>query len=365
MTTEAVRPHAARPRLRDLGITLGRMAPGPLNAITDVAGVKVGFTTVTSDTPHVVRSGVTAIWPSDAIYTEHLFAGFHSFNGNGEMTGTIWLQEQGTLAGPIGITNTHAVGVVRDAICRLAAERFVANPWHLPVTGETWDGWLSDAETFPITTDHALAALKNAQSGPVAEGNVGGGTGMICHEFKGGTGTASRRLADSQGGWTVGALVQANYGMRGMLRCGHAPVGQEIGYDVRSGVRDEPSDQGSIIVILATDAPLLPIQCQRLARRATTGLAWVGGFGANSSGDIFLAFSTANKVPAGAKMTDVRMLGLDQCTPLFQAAAEATEEAIWNAMIAADTMTGFKDRTVHAIPHDLLQQAVARYQRRD
>lgn len=354
----------SKPRLRDLGISLGQMAPGPLNAITDVAGVKVGYSTVITDTPHVVRSGVTAIWPSEQIYTEHLFAGYHSFNGNGEMTGTIWLQEQGTLAGPITITNTHAVGVARDAICRLAAERFVENAWHLPVTGETWDGWLSDAESFPITTEHALAALKSAQGGPVAEGNIGGGTGMICHEFKGGTGTASRRLTEEQGGWTVGALVQANYGLRNMLRCGHAPVGLEIGADVVPNTRDEPKDQGSIIVILATDAPLLPIQCQRLARRATTGLAWVGGFGSNSSGDIFLAFSTANVVPMGAKMADLRMLGLDQCTPLFQAAAEAVEEAIWNALVAAETMTGFKGRKAHALPHDLLQQAVARYQRR-
>lgn len=354
-----------KPRLRDLGIALGQMAPGPFNAITDVAGVKVGFTTVVQDTPHVIRSGVTAIWPSDSIYTDHLFAGYHSFNGNGEMTGTIWLQEQGTLAGPIAITNTHAVGVVRDAICRLAAERLIENPWHLPVTAETWDGWLSDAETFPITTDHALAALKSAQSGPVAEGNIGGGTGMVAHEFKGGTGTASRKLTAEQGGWTVGALVQANYGIREMLRCGHAPVGLEIGTDVIPSSRDEPKDQGSIIVILATDAPLLPIQCQRLARRATTGLAWVGGYGSNSSGDIFLAFSTGNVVPVGAKMADVRMLGLDQCSPLFQAAAEATEEAIWNAMVAAETTTGFKGRIVQAIPHDLLQNAVARYQRRD
>jgi len=355
----------SKPRLRDLGISLGQMAPGPLNAITDVAGVKVGFTTVIQDTPYVVRSGVTAIWPSDRIYTDHLFAGYHSFNGNGEMTGTIWLQEQGTLAGPITITNTHAVGIARDAICRLAAERFVENAWHLPVTGETWDGWLSDAETFPITSEHALAALKSAQDGPVAEGNVGGGTGMICHEFKGGTGTASRRLSADQGGWTVGALVQANYGLREMLRCGHAPVGLEIGDDVVPRAKDEPKDQGSIIVVLATDAPLLPIQCQRLARRATTGLAWVGGFGSNSSGDIFLAFSTANVIQASAKMAEVRMLGLEQCTPLFQAAAEATEEAIWNAMVAAETMTGFKGRKVHALPHDLLQQAVARYKRRD
>ncbi|HWA48397.1 MAG TPA: P1 family peptidase [Dongiaceae bacterium] len=359
----------SKPRLRDLGVRLGQMPAGPLNAITDVAGVSVGVTTIIRDQPHVARSGVTAIWPSPDIFTDFIPAGFHSFNGNGEMTGTIWLAEQGLLASPICITNTHAVGVVRDAICRLAAKRSIEMAWHLPVTAETWDGWLSDAEQFPVTTEDAIAALENAKGGPVPEGNVGGGTGMICHEFKGGTGTASRRLPQSEGGWTVGALVQANYGMRNLLRCGHAPVGLEIPdavVEVPERTRPKkPTDQGSIIVILATDAPLLPIQCQRLARRATTGLAWVGGFGSNSSGDIFLAFSTGNKVPMKSPMTNMRMLGMDECTPLFQAAAEATEEAIWNAMIAAETMTGWQGRVVHAIPHDLLKQAVGRYARRD
>ena len=355
-------------RLRDLGITLGQLPAGPLNAITDVAGVSVGVSTVIRDQPHVARSGVTAIWPSSSIFTDFLPAGFHSFNGNGEMTGTIWLAEQGLLASPICITNTHAVGVVRDAIVQLASKRKIELAWHLPVTAETFDGWLSDAEHFPVTSDDAIAALESAKGGAVPEGNVGGGTGMICHEFKGGTGTASRRLPADLGGWTVGALVQANYGMRNLLRCGHAPVGLEITDDVVPVPEREikpKADQGSIIVILATDAPLLPIQCQRLARRATTGLAWVGGFGSNSSGDIFLACSTGNVVPLKSPMTDLRMLGMDQCTPLFQAAAEATEEAIWNAMIAAETMTGWQGRTVHAVPHDLLQQACARYARRD
>ena len=359
-----------KPRLRDLGITLGQMPAGPLNAITDVAGVSVGVTTIIRDQPNVVRSGVTAIWPSPDIFTDSIPAGFHSFNGNGEMTGTIWLAEQGLLASPIGITNTHAVGVVRDAIVHLAARRKIEMAWHLPVTAETWDGWLSDAESFPVTTEHAIAALEGAKGGKVPEGNVGGGAGMVCHEFKGGTGTASRRLPKDEGGWTVGALVQANYGLRNMLRCGHAPVGLEIPDEVvavpeRTRKVKPKTDQGSIIVILATDAPLIPIQCQRLARRATTGLAWVGGYGSNSSGDIFLAFSTGNKVPMKTKMADLKMLGMDECSPLFQAAAEATEEAIWNAMIAADTMTGFQGRTVNAIPHDLLQRAVARYARRD
>ena len=357
-----------KPRLRDLGIRLGQMPAGPLNAITDVAGVSVGVTTIIRDQPHVVRSGVTAVWPSPDVFTDFVPAGFHSHNGNGEMTGTIWLAEQGLLASPICITNTHAVGVVRDAIVELAARRKIEMAWHLPVTAETWDGWLSDAEHFPVTSADAIAALEGARGGAVPEGNVGGGTGMVCHEFKGGTGTASRRLPAAQGGWTVGALVQANYGLRNMMRCGHAPVGLEITDDVvpvPERLKPPKTDQGSIIVILATDAPLIPIQCQRLARRATTGLAWVGGFGSNSSGDIFLAFSTGNQVPMKSPMTNLRMLGMDECTPLFQAAAEATEEAIWNAVIAAETMTGWQGRTVHAIPHDLLKQACARYARRD
>jgi D-aminopeptidase len=351
-----------KPRLRDLGITLGQMPTGPLNAITDVAGVKVGYATLVHDEPHVVRTGVTAIWPSDDIYTDFRYAGFHSFNGNGEMTGTIWIAEQGMLASPICITNTHAVGVVRDSICVNAARKGIEQAWHLPVTAETWDGWLSDAESFPVTQDLALQALESAKGGLPAEGNVGGGTGMIAHEFKGGTGTASRKLSGEHGGWTVGALVQANYGERRLLRCGHAPVGLDLSNDVVPSAHWVPQQgQGSIIVILATDAPLLPIQCQRLARRATTGLAWVGGYGSNGSGDIFLAFSTGNRVPMKTKMAEVRMLGMDECTPLFEAAAEATEEAIWNAMVAAETVTGYKGRTAHAIPHDRLKAAVDRY----
>jgi D-aminopeptidase len=351
-----------KPRLRDLGISLGQMPPGPLNAITDVSGVAVGTTTLIRDEPHVVRTGVTAIWPNANAYTDLCFAGYHSFNGNGEMTGTIWLAEQGLLTSPICITNTHAVGVVRDAICHDAKKRGIDESWLLPIAAETHDGWLSDAYSFPVTTELALEALENATGGLPQEGNVGGGTGMITHEFKGGTGTASRVVKGETGSWTVGALVQSNYGSRALLRCGNAPVGLELGTDKIQGAYWEPEPgSGSIIVILATDAPLLPIQCQRLARRATTGLAWCGGIGSNGSGDIFLAFSTGNRVPLKSRMTDVRMLGIDECTPLFQAAAEATEEAIWNALVAAETMTGFKGRTAHAVPHDRLKEIVAKY----
>jgi D-aminopeptidase len=349
-----------RARLRELGITTGTMPPGPLNAITDVAGVRVGFATLIRDTPSVVRTGVTAIWPRGGnIWTDWVFAGAHSFNGNGEMTGLAWIAEQGMISAPICITNTFSVGLVRDAICVLAERDKSPLPWHLPVAAETYDGWLSDSASFPVTTELALQALDSATTGPVAEGNIGGGTGMNCHEFKGGTGTASRVVGD----YTVGALVQANYGSRALLRVDGVPVGREIGPDVVPSHRDMPRDGGSIIVILATDAPLLPIQCQRLARRATTGLAWVGGIGSNSSGDIFLAFSTGNRVRAVDAVSEVRMLAPDAMTPLFQAAAEATEEAILNAMTSAETMVGQHGRTSHALPLDTLQQVMRRYGR--
>jgi D-aminopeptidase len=234
-------------------------------------------------------------------------------------------------------------------------------PWLLPVVAETFDGWLSDATSFPITAEHAIAALDAATSGPIAEGNVGGGTGMICHEFKGGTGTASRVVQIAGEAFTVGALVQANYGARELLRIDGVPVGREIGPDIVPSHRDIPRDAGSIIVVLATDAPLLPIQCQRLARRATTGLAWVGGIGFNSSGDIFLAFATGNHVHHGEAISTVRMLSPDNMNTLFQAAAEATEEAILNALTAAETMSGFAGRTAHALPLDRLAGVMHRY----
>ena len=346
-----------RKRLRDLGITTGRLPPGPFNAITDVPGVTVGTTTLITDFPHIARTGVTAIWPrGDAIWNDYCFAGIHSFNGNGEMTGMAWIAEQGLLSAPIGITNTYQVGIVRDAICELADGH--GAPFHLPVVAETYDGWLHEIERFPVTRDLALAAFATARGGAVAEGNVGGGTGMICHEFKGGTGTASR-LAD---GFIVGALVQANYGMRAQLRVDGVPVGRELGPDIVPAHRTGRAPEGgSIIVVIATNAPLLPIQCQRLARRATTGLAWVGGIGGNGSGDIFLAFSTGNHITPHAPLHDVQMLAPDRMTDLFQAAAEATEEAILNALCMAETMQGRNGRIIHALPLDQLQHIMRRY----
>jgi D-aminopeptidase len=353
-----------RARLRDLGIVTGALPPGRWNAITDVPGVRVGTLTLTRDTPHVVRTGVTAIWPrGPELWSDAVFAGIHSFNGNGEMTGWAWIAEQGLLASPICITNTHSVGVVRDAVCALAVRENVSVPWLLPVVTETYDGWLSDAASFPITAEHAIAALDAAVAGPVAEGNVGGGTGMIWHEFKGGTGTASRVVTTASASFTVGALVQANYGARELLRVDGVPVGREIGVNVVPSHNDVPREAGSIIVILATDAPLLPIQCQRLARRATTGLAWVGGVGFNGSGDIFLAFATGNHVRQGDAISALRMLSPGNMNPLFQAAAEATEEAILNALAAAETMTGYAGHTAHALPLHQLAEVMHRYRR--
>src|SRR5579872_3346871 len=262
----------ARARLRELGIATGLLQPGPLNAITDVGGVRVGYTTVIRDTPVVVRSGITAIWPRTEIWTDYVFAGVHSFNGNGEMTGLPWIAEQGTIGAPIGITHTYQVGMLRDAIGALAVREGATQDFHLPVAAETYDGWLSNAQSLPLTQADAFAAFDHAVGGVgIAEGNVGGGTGMICHEFKGGTGTASRVVKVDGTHYTVGALVQANYGQRELLRIDGVPIGRELG----PTAVPTPRDAGSIIVILATDAPLLPIQCQRLARRATTGLAWV------------------------------------------------------------------------------------------
>jgi D-aminopeptidase len=353
----------SRCRLRDLGIVTGTLPPGRLNAITDVAGVRVGSATLIRDEPCIVRTGVTAIWPREEIWTRYVFAGCHSFNGNGEMTGMPWIAEQGFIGAPIAITNTYDVGVVRDAICALAVRDGAAQDFHLPVVGETYDGWLSDIQSFAVTQKLAWQALDSATSGTVAEGNVGGGTGMICHELKGGTGTASRVVSSNGERFTVGALVQANYGSRDLLHVDGVPVGREIGRDLVPG-RLEAGDAGSIIVILATDAPLLPIQCQRLARRATTGLAWVGGIGANSSGDIFLAFATGNSIGPDAEIKSVRMMAPQEMTPLFQAAAEATEEAILNALCMAETMTGHRGRTIHALPFDRLQEVMRRYRPR-
>lgn len=363
-------------RLHELGITVGQLQPGPLDAITDVEGVRVGFATlVRGDGPLVVgsgpvRTGVTVIVPHEGIAGEPLFAGCHRLNGNGELTGLEWVRESGTLTTPVAITNTHSVGVVRDALALADAAQHpeLGSYWSLPVVGETYDGTLNDINGGHVTAEHVRAALAAASDGPVPEGNVGGGTGMICHEFKGGTGTASRRLADDAGGWTVGVLVQANYGDRSRLMVDGVPVGREIVYDVVPSPFEQPRDAGSIIAILATDAPLLPHQCERLAQRAGLGIARAGGAGAHSSGDLFLCFSTANRgrlhaykdeLPGTAVAVD--MLPDTAITPLFWAVIEATEEAILNALCSAETMTGRDGVTAHALPHDRLVEVVERY----
>jgi len=371
-------------RARDLGIVIGEGTPGPDNAITDVAGIRVGHTTlVTGDGPLVVgqgpvRTGVTVIVPHDGdVWAEPLFAGTATLNGNGELTGLEWIRESGLLTGPIGITNTNDVGKVRDALVGSATASHDpgASYWALPVAGETFDGQLNDIAGGHVRAEHVAAALAGASSGRVAEGNVGGGTGMICHEFKGGIGTASRRVAADVGGWTVGVLVQANYGRRGLLRIDGVPVGEEITIDeVPSpwasprrglGAATRAAGSGSIIGIVATDAPLLPHQCARLARRLPLGIARVGGLGSTSSGDIFLAFATGNRGMApteadavGDGTIRIRAMVDRGIDPLFEAAVEATEEAIVNALVAAETMTGRDGIVAHRLPHDRLVEVM-------
>jgi D-aminopeptidase len=366
-----------RKRARDLGIPF-RGNPGVLNAITDVAGVSVGHVTLISGGGRLkvgkgpVRTGVTAVLPRGKQY-DPVFAGWYSLNGNGEMTGTTWIEESGFLEGPVMITNTHSVGVVRDAVVAWAYENGFYSPvsgdvfWSLPVVAETYDGRLNDINGFHVKKEDAFAALESASTGSVAEGNVGGGTGMVCHEFKGGMGTASRRLDNDSGGYTVGVLVQANYGTRQNLTIAGAPVGSEISdlMPIFESGNQSPGT-GSIIVVVATDAPLLPHQLKRLARRVPLGIARVGGMGADSSGDIFIAFSTAN---AGAaqrfEISRLEMLPNNRMTALFEATVHATEEAIINALIAAETIQGINDNTVYSLPHDRLKQVLAKYNRLD
>jgi len=307
-----------------------------------------------------------------------VFGGWFTLNGNGEMTGTTWLEESGFLAGPVMITNTHSVGVVRDAVIEWLVRKGFEFDWSLPIVAETWDGALNDINGFHVTKAHAFAALDSARGGPVAEGNVGGGTGMICNQFKGGIGTASRRLPADRGGYTVGVLVQCNYGSRARLSIAGVPVGQEISdllpcYDSIPGVarggggggrRCADGEKGSIIIVVATDAPLLPHQLKRIAKRAALGVGRLGGTGGNPSGDIFVAFSTANPGAAkpDANMT-VTMLPNERIDPLFAATIQATEEAIVNAMVAAETMTGVNGLRVYALPHDRLRAALRKYNR--
>jgi len=362
----------AKPRARDLGIPFDG-TPGPLNAITDVRGVEVGHVTLISGEGKLVvgkgpvRTGVTAIFPKGKDFRERVFAAWFTLNGNGEMTGTTWLEESGCLGSPILITNTHSVGVVRDAVIEWNARRgpseAYSGDFSLPVVAETWDGFLNDINGFHVKKEHVFQALESAKSGPVAEGNVGGGTGMIAHGFKGGIGTSSRKLEEKSGGYTVGVLVQANYGARELLRISGVPVGKEIS-DLRPTRGKLNDGGGSIIIVVATDAPLLPHQLKRVAKRVALGVGIVGGRGENSSGDIFIAFSTAN--PEVSKMSDLAhltMLPNEMINPIFRAAVEATEEAIVNALVAAEDMTGINGNKVYAIPHELLKEVMRKYNR--
>jgi D-aminopeptidase len=374
-------------RLRELGLSVGFGIPGPENAITDVPGVTVGHTTLISGAGPLipgsgpVRTGVTVIRPTPGYVRESpLSAGVHTLNGNGELTGMAWITESGLLTTPVALTNTHSVGVVRDALAAIDSADGRARTggralyWSMPVVGETYDGVLNDIEGGHVRPEHVTAAYGAASSGQVAEGSVGGGTGMICHEFKGGIGTASRVLPAADGGWRVGVLVQANHGGRADLRVDGVPVGRflpasvvPVPGDDAPGAQLDPGT-GSIIVVIATDAPVLGDQCRRLAQRAAIGIGRAGGGTSDSSGDIFLAFSVAHQpVPAeyflpGTRRPaaiELRALPHDRLSPLFAAVAEATEEAILNALLAATDMTGRDGITAHGLTPDLLSRAFA------
>jgi D-aminopeptidase len=352
--------------LRTLGFAIGTMETGPNNAITDVPGVLVGHSTLIRDEPEVVRTGVTMVVPREGVWTDYVYAGSHVLNGDGEMTGLIWVADSGMLGSPIGITTTSQVGMVRDFLVAEGYRLGTMGLFHLPVVGETWDGWLSTPSAFALTADHAAEAFGSAAAGPVAEGCVGGGTGMICHDFKGGIGTSSRVTTAAGETYTVGVLVQANYGSRPDLTVDGVPVGREIGYDAVPSAWDEPPKGGSIIICIATDAPLLPVQCRRLAQRATVGLARVGGYGHESSGDIFIAFSTAEHLGGDHEVPyQVTTLPIDSMDPLFHAVADATEEAIVNALCVAETMTGRDGHVAHALPLDTLVEVMGRYGKGD
>src|SRR5216684_3275178 len=358
----------SKPRARDLGVPFDG-TPGPLNAITDVKGVEVGHTTLISGNGPLkvgvgpVRTGVTAVLPRGKDSQDSVFAGWFTLNGNGEMTGTTWVEDSGFLDGPVMIPNTHSVGVVRDAVIAWRVKRAPPDEegysWSLPVVAETADDDLNDMNGFHVKPEHVFHALDTAHGGPVEEGSVGGGTGMICNEFKGGIGTSSRVLDATFGGYTVGVLVQCNYGYRRELRIAGVPVGREIPDHT---VRNE--DIGSIIIVVATDAPLIPTQLKRVARRVSLGLGRDGSFAGDGSGDIFIAFSTANPGAAGAKgVHQLTMLPNQRLNPIFLATVQATEEAIVNAMVAAKTMRGINDFEVVGLPHDRLREVLKKYNR--
>jgi D-aminopeptidase len=366
---------APPPRARDLGVPFDG-TPGPFNAITDVAGVLVGHTTLIEGEGKLIvgkgpiRTGVTAVLPRGAASMQQFsFAGWYTQNGNGEMTGTTWVEESGFLEGPVMITNTHSVGVVRDAVIAWRVAHGPADAtdswWSLPVVAETWDGWLNDINGFHVRPEHVFHAIDSAHSGAVEEGAVGGGTGMVCNGYKGGIGTSSRKLADKQGGYVVGVLVQCNYGTRQNLRIAGIPVGREIpSEDPYAFVPSDLAERGSIIVVVATDAPLMPHQLKRLARRVSLGLGRNGSIAGNGSGDIFIAFSTANPgASAVDHVVDLKMVPNDKMDPLFAATVQATEEAIVNAMVAARDMTGIDGHHVRALPHDELRAVLAKYNR--
>ena len=356
-------------RARALGVPFDG-TPGKFNAITDVAGVEVGYTTLISGEGKLevgkgpVRTGVTAIIPRghDSL-NDPVYAGTFSLNGNGEMTGTAWVEESGFLEGPVVLTNTHSVGVARDAVIAWRLAHGAADKtgywWSLPVVAETWDGWLNDINGFHVKPEDVAHALDTAHGGAIEEGSVGGGTGMICYEFKGGTGTASRVLGQKSGGYTIGALVQANCGRRPQLTIAGVPVGKEIPGSVY------PKETGSIIIVVATDAPLLPGQLKRLARRASLGLARTGSISGNGSGDLFLAFSTANR---GAANPDhptqtVQTVPNDRLDPIFEATVQSVEEAIVNALVDNHNMTGRDNHKVEALPHERLREVLKKYSR--
>lgn len=373
MSKRVAAQSASRQRARELGILIGDLQPGQHNAITDVPGVRVGHTTLVDGEGQLVvgqgpiRTGVTVVLPhAGNAGREPIFAGSHVLNGNGEMTGLVWVDDSGLLTSPVALTNTHSVGVVRDALIAYDVTHgggALDAGWSLPVVAETYDGFLNDINGLHIKPEHVVAALDAASDGSVAEGCVGGGTGMICHGFKGGIGTSSRALLPAQGGWTVGVLVQANHGQRRLLRVDGVPVGRLIGPDQVPLPWETQASSGSIIVLVATNAPLLPSQCRRLAQRATIGVARAGGLGENSSGDIFLAWSTANRgryhQAAPDTPLDIQMLHHDALTPLFEAVADATEEAILNALCMATTMHGIDGRVAQALPLENLQTLLA------
>lgn len=365
----------AKSRARDLGVPFDG-TPGTYNAVTDVPGVLVGNTTLISGEGKLVigkgpvRTGVTAILPrgKDSM-SDAVLAGWFSQNGNGEMTGTTWVEESGFLEGPVMITNTHSVGVVRDAVIQWRVMHGQPDPtgywWSLPVVAETWDGWLNDINGFHVKPPDVFHAIDTAHSGPVDEGNVGGGTGMICNEFKGGIGTSSRVVTTKEGNFVVGVLVQCNYGSRSNLRIAGVPVGKEIPQDpAYASAPFRTEDHGSIIIVIATNAPLLPTQLKRLARRATLGLGRDGSISGNGSGDIFIAFSTANPgAESAGKLHDVQMVPNDDLDPIFHGVVDATEESVVNAMVAAETMTGINNHRVIALPHDELRAVLRKYNR--